>query len=661
MKSALSIHRFSFLFCILITAFLSSTAVQAEDPPGFDPERHIRYSEVEYGMKGYGMTVFNGTTIEPFAVEVVSVERGFEAGKAVVWVRSPDKRMQLTGPVKGMSGSPIYLWEKGKEGKIGEGGRMLGAFAFGYAAGKDCYVGIQPIEQMLEAAARRRPPNPDRAERSSGFTAQQTVRASQAVVKQFNLPAHESWRIEAYANLLGMKSLPNNELIQSDQQDAQPAPNSVFKSNPAPYRMMLPVSVGSSDAAAALKPYFKPFGMEPIATAGNVSTSKPPKWINPDEVKLVPGSVFSLPFITGARDLGAIGTTTEVLKDGTVLAFGHAMNGQGPIVLPMSTGYVHFIQPSLNSSFKIGNSLKIQGTLVHDEESAVIGTSAKAYKKFPMVVKLHYPEAGIAVDYEYEVVHFRPMLPSLIGAAVSGSLTANHSPPTLSTLEYQATIHFSNDKTLILKDLITSGNPASIVSQLATPVGLVVDNQFGLDEVKKVEVKAYIREQREVARIFEINLRNDEYAPGETVKVDLSLMPYRKAPIRRTVSFKLPDDMPEGTHTLSISDARSFSRLKTQAMPHLTLARNEKELWAAVQEISSLKSDALYVSLPINRIAGLALGRDELPELPSSRTAIVADNRSSRATPYAEFYSKSIALPYVPTGSVSIRINVKNK
>ena len=117
--------------------------------------------EVRVGMKGYGLSVFQGTRIEPFAVEVVSVTRNFFLGlgsggvkRGAIWIRCPDGRMSQLGPVQGMSGSPIYLWRDDEIHELGRGGDLIGAFAFGFLGSKQCYVGVQPIEQMIDVASR---------------------------------------------------------------------------------------------------------------------------------------------------------------------------------------------------------------------------------------------------------------------------------------------------------------------------------------------------------------------------------------------------------------------------------------------------------------------------------------------------------------------------
>ena len=56
-------------------------------PPGFDAKRHMRVDEVKEGMRGYGLSVFRGTKIERFDVEVISVLKNFNPKHDVILVR----------------------------------------------------------------------------------------------------------------------------------------------------------------------------------------------------------------------------------------------------------------------------------------------------------------------------------------------------------------------------------------------------------------------------------------------------------------------------------------------------------------------------------------------------------------------------------------------
>src|SRR3982750_2489853 len=91
-----------------LVLFVGTTA-RADTPALFDPNRHMRVDEVRPGMKGYGLTVFQGTKIDRFDVEVVSVLHKFNPKYDVVLIRCTGEKLEHTGPVSGMSGSPIFL------------------------------------------------------------------------------------------------------------------------------------------------------------------------------------------------------------------------------------------------------------------------------------------------------------------------------------------------------------------------------------------------------------------------------------------------------------------------------------------------------------------------------------------------------------------------
>ena len=123
----------------------------------WDSSRYLRVSEVRPGMVGYGLTVFSGTRIDKFDVEVVDVLHNFNPKHDVVLISCKGPYLEHVGSVAGMSGSPIYLYDEADAAHAHP--RMIGAFAYGWPLAKDPVAGVQPIEYMLQI-----PPNaPDAA------------------------------------------------------------------------------------------------------------------------------------------------------------------------------------------------------------------------------------------------------------------------------------------------------------------------------------------------------------------------------------------------------------------------------------------------------------------------------------------------------------------
>src|SRR5262252_10937804 len=81
----------------------------------------ISVKDIKPGMKGYGLTVFQGTKPERFEVRVISVLHNFLPKQDIILIQSDDPRLLHSGIVAGMSGSPIYLE-----------GRLAGALSYGW-------------------------------------------------------------------------------------------------------------------------------------------------------------------------------------------------------------------------------------------------------------------------------------------------------------------------------------------------------------------------------------------------------------------------------------------------------------------------------------------------------------------------------------------------
>src|SRR5262245_58903760 len=113
---------------------------------GAQPGRFINVDEVRSGMKGVGRTVFEGTSVQEFQVEIMGVLKNVQPKQDLILARLSGGPLEKTGVIQGMSGSPVYI-----------DGRLLGAEAFSFPYAKDPIAGIQPISQMLDLLNRPSP------------------------------------------------------------------------------------------------------------------------------------------------------------------------------------------------------------------------------------------------------------------------------------------------------------------------------------------------------------------------------------------------------------------------------------------------------------------------------------------------------------------------
>lgn len=115
-------------------------------------------SQVYPGLKGTGKTVFQGTTIEDFDVEVIGIIPQPSPTSTLIMVRVSGDAIERSGGIaSGMSGSPVYIDHK-----------LLGAIGYGYEY-SDHRIGlVTPAAQML--ALLENVPVDNESEIPSGFS-----------------------------------------------------------------------------------------------------------------------------------------------------------------------------------------------------------------------------------------------------------------------------------------------------------------------------------------------------------------------------------------------------------------------------------------------------------------------------------------------------------
>src|SRR5208282_3352477 len=96
--------------------------------------------DVKAGMHGTGKTVFSGSKIEDFDVEILGVLENTGPKESLILARLSGGPLEHTGIMQGMSGSPVYI-----------DGKLIGAVAMAFPYAKDPITGIRPIEEMLAA------------------------------------------------------------------------------------------------------------------------------------------------------------------------------------------------------------------------------------------------------------------------------------------------------------------------------------------------------------------------------------------------------------------------------------------------------------------------------------------------------------------------------
>lgn len=619
------------LGCFVFALLACLTAVRAENPESlFNPARHMRVSEVRPGMTGYGLSVFKGSQIEKFDVEVVSVLRNFNPKYDVVLIHCKGDYLKHTGSIAGMSGSPIFLRDdQGRD-------RMIGAFAYGWPMTKDPLAGVQPIEYMLDLPVDRHPAitggavggHHDRSDAREGL--------SWSLLNAGLVPFYKS----SFAQPSGPHSSElgaGGRLGMSDPPQLTP--------------LATPLMAGglSPELLKQVAPLFAKFGMTPLqAGGGSASTDR--------RIALEPGSVLAVPLLTGDVDLTAIGTVTEVIGN-RVFGFGHPFNNEGAVALAMGSGQINGVIPNLQTSFKLGALAQSLGCLTTDESVGVGGRIGETAPMVPIDFKVSYANGSPSRTYHFRAALHPKFTPMLAGVALAAAVTGPSDPPQFNTLDYTLHLQFSNGQNLEIGDTAANANIQELFGELAIPITAASDNPFQRVRVERISGEVKISPTARQAQILEVNLPRSRFRPGETVKAYVTYKPFRQTEGIMPVELQLPRDLPQGTYQLIISDAQRWFQDEQQSEPFRFTAGNLKEVFGVLKDAASIRQNAIYLRL-LRQPDGVAVGRTALAQLPSSRRQILLGAGRSNITPFVSSTMSIVPTDMVMTGSAEFAITV---
>ena len=148
-STLLSQHRRSRKRALAILALVAGLCFALAPPLSAQSDEILPLSQVQPGMHGYAYTIFAGDQVEKFDLEVIGVLPNFLGPRqSIILIELKGPKVEHTGVVAGMSGSPVYL-----EGKLaGALSLKLGVFA------KEAIAGVTPIEDILHPAAQDNAP-----------------------------------------------------------------------------------------------------------------------------------------------------------------------------------------------------------------------------------------------------------------------------------------------------------------------------------------------------------------------------------------------------------------------------------------------------------------------------------------------------------------------
>jgi len=189
-------------------------------------------------------------------------------------------------------------------------------------------------------------------------------------------------------------------------------------------------------------------------------------------------------------------------------------------------------------------------------------------------------------------------------------------------------------------------------------VSLLVENPFEPLTVESIDVSADVEPKSRLAAIETGRLLTNAVPPGGTVAAELRIRPWRGEPFWMPLSVAVPGDYPEGAYRLTFCGADEALRQEARETPARFSPRDiEGLLWVLRHDLAR---NQLFTRLEAPG-EGLAVGDEELPNLPPSMRAILSDAARLRVAGLRGSRVSAQAVPWVLSGEASLEVTVDRR
>jgi len=577
-------------------------------------------SQVKKGMKGYGLTVFDGNRIEKFDVEILGVLNNTGPSQDLILARVDSPVVQRAGVIAGMSGSPIFI-----------DGKVIGALAFAWQFAKEPVAGITPIDEMLKIADNG----------TSGSS----------------LPATAP-RVNAAQFLSAMANGKSDEIFEKLAADFGAKQMSSSFGGARPIAVPLSLSSFAPDTVSRFGKYLDAMNFVAVPSGSTSTSAQTGVSVPHDKKPFQPGDPIGAVLLNGDFNVAATGTVTYTDGD-RVYAFGHPFLDMGEISFPMAKSEIVTVMPSLASSFKFANTGEVVGALQQDRATGIMGVVGAAADTIP--IELTVDGSGPSRTYHVNMIRHSQLTPLILAMAADSVIANAQKAAGERTVMMDGEIELKGMESIKLREGWAGAQARqAIPSYLAVIAGYLMSNEFRDAKIETVKLHLRHDDSLKIAKLLEASIvppANGRIAPGDTVKVRTVLKPFRGESFIETFDVKIPDNQTPGSAYLLIGSGTVSNQIDFMLVP--PDPRNLEQVLAVLQRLKPATD--LTVGLYSNGEGAVTAGV-YLPNLPPSIRAVVSgDTSNGSQSPVKYFASNQQAhsLGYIVDGALKIDLDIK--
>lgn len=570
---------------------------------------------IQPGQTGYGKTVFEGTRVDTFQVEILGVLKNVGPKQNMILARLSGGPIARTGVFAGMSGSPVYIEDK-----------LIGAVAYAFPFAKEPIAGITPIREMVDIFKEKPESGPRRARRVNPDKMYDVAQLP-SFLSHFELP---QFFVEP--------SLTRGQDLGRLQPIATPLNLSGFS----------PRSIQQFSSQLEL------LGLVPVRGMG---TARMEAY---EDVPLQAGSTITVQLVRGDIEVSASGTATHIEGD-RIYGFGHPFLSIGTTDLPLNKGAVLTIIPNLMTSEKVSVTLEPIGSIKQDRATGIMGVAGEEAQLIPVRLRLHTSRNEVK-ELNFEVVTDNFLTPFLMSFTVHSSIVSSERSIGDQTIQVKCTISIKGQSDVnfesSVSDLVSS--PVFAALAAASPVNFLLNSGFEELVMEKIDVEITAVEQTREATVETIWQDRLEVDPGEEVHLTVFLRQSNGDTIIKKYPVKIPEEITPGPLKIVVADGMSLTREDAETGVGEFIPESLPQLIKAINNLK--KNDRLYIRL-VREQAGAIISGEGMPDLPPSLLALYGSRKTSgELKSMGEVIYVEHELPateFVLNGRQEISVNVK--
>lgn len=570
---------------------------------------------VKRGQKGYGKTVFEGATVEPFDVEILGILKNISPKQNLILARLSGDRLKKTGVFAGMSGSPVYIEDK-----------LVGAVAYSFSFSTEPIAGITPIQEMLDIFEGKPKSRFEVGHKFSPTSLHEVAQISD-LFRTTNSPNYP-----VDPSLTGGRDLGRLEAINTP----------------------LNLSGFSPQMTNMWSTQLHSLGLMPVRGLGTAEIYDVP------DTPLQAGSTIVVQLLRGDLDISASGTVTH-LAGKKIYAFGHPFLSIGSTDLPLNKATVLTVIPSLMTSQKISAPTKLIGSIKQDRATGILGMSGEEPQLTPVKLRLHSARRD-PQELNFEVVTDSFLTPFLLTMAVHNSIVSSERAVGAQSLEVKLTVAVKGEQSVRFENSVSDQSTGPVAAALiaAAPVKFLLTSRFKDLSMERIEVEISAMEQARESLLKRIWLDRLEVRAGEEITLSVAIQHSNGKSVIEKYPIKIPEELSSGPLKIIVSDGPSLDKTDAEGSPGEFIPKNLRQLIQAINNLK--KNDRLYIRLARNHPGAIVAG-EGMPDLPPSLLALYNSTKVSGAVlPITQVVYVDHELPatdFVMKGKQEISIIIK--